>query len=87
MTPRLSDEQRDALRQHPDRALYVVDAVTSEQYVLLSAQAYERVQALLSAAEYEPEEFLPLFLEAAAEDIDAPGMELYDQYDANRPKP
>jgi len=30
---------------------------------------------------------MPLVHEALADDIDAPGMELYDNYDEHRPKP
>ena len=37
--------------------------------------------------EFDPNEFMPLVHEALADDIDAPGMELYDNYDAHCPSP
>ena len=85
MTPKLSDEQREAVQQHPNQPVYVVDAITRDEYVLLPAETYQKVKALIGD-DFNPEEFLPLVQEAIAEDIDAPGMELYDDYDAHRPK-
>ena len=56
------------------------------EYVLLPAVTYQKVEALINGADFDPNEFMPLVHEALAEDLDAPGMELYDDYDANRPK-
>jgi hypothetical protein len=87
MTPRLSDEQREAVQRHPNQAVYVVDPTTDDKYVLLPAATFQKVQALIiSGAEFDPDEFMPLVHEALAKDLDAPGMELYDEYDAHRPK-
>jgi len=85
MALRLSDEQRAAVQQHPNQAIEVVDGVTQEQYVLLPAATYKKVQALF-AGDYDPDEFMPLVHDALAEDLNAPGMELYDDYDAHRSK-
>ena len=38
-------------------------------------------------AVHRKNEFMPLVHEALSDDIDAPGMELYDNYDAHRPSP
>ncbi len=84
MAPKLSDEQREAVQRHPNEAIYVVDTATQDQYVLIPAEAYQKVQALIIGGEFDPEEFLPLIHAALADDIDAPGMEMYDDYDAHR---
>jgi hypothetical protein len=87
MVPKLSDEQREAIRQHPHEPVQVVDALTQDRYVLLPFDEFQKVQALIDAGEFDPDEFMPLVHQALAEDLDAPGMELYDDYDAHRPTP
>ena len=82
----LSPEQREAIRQHPGVPIYIVDTETGAKYALVQAEAFQKIQALLAGAEFDPDEFMPLIHEALAEDIDAPGMELYDNYEAHRPK-
>jgi len=47
MTPELSPELRQALSASPNGPLEVIDPVTKRAYVLVSAEAYQRVQALL----------------------------------------
>ena len=83
---KLSPEQREAIRQHPGVPISVVDTETGAKYALVQAEAFQKVQALLAGGAFDPDEFLPLVHEALAEDIDAPGMELYDDYEAHRPK-
>ena len=83
---KLSPEQREAIREHPGVPIYVMDAETGRNYVLVPAETFQKVQALLAGGEFDPEEFMPLVQEAVAEDIDAPGMELYDDYEAHRPQ-
>jgi hypothetical protein len=39
----------------------------------------------IDTSDFDPEEFLPLLHEAMKEVWDAPGMKLYDNYDAHRP--
>lgn len=82
----LSPEQREAIRQHPGVPICVVDAETGAKYALVQAEAFQKVQALFAGDEFDPDEFMPLVHEALAEDIDAPGMELYDDYEAHRPQ-
>lgn len=43
MTPKLTDEQRQALAASPDRAVEVQDERTREVYVLVERQRYERL--------------------------------------------
>lgn len=47
MTAELSPELRQALAASPNGPIEVVDPVTKRAYVLVSAEAYERIQALL----------------------------------------
>ena len=87
MTPKLTEEMREAIRKHPGTPLYVVDAETQTTYVLLPAETYQRVEALLyDNTEPNPDEHLPLAHEALQDAWDAPGMEQYDDYDSHRPK-
>ena len=76
---------RQALSEHPDQPVYVVDAATQKSYVLVPASTYQRVRALLfDDAESNAEETWPLIHEALADDWDAQGMEAYDDYDRHR---
>jgi hypothetical protein len=47
MPVELSPELRQALSTTPDGPLEVIDPVTKKAYVLVSADVYQRVQALL----------------------------------------
>jgi hypothetical protein len=77
---------RQALSQHPGQPLEIEDPVTQTRYVILPIDLYERMQGMLEYDDSEPDprEFYPSFFEAVKEDLDAPGMELYDDYDAHR---
>ena len=95
MTPRLTDEQRDALAAATGPAVEVEDAVTHVKYVLLPAETYERVRSAVEPAadadangdeEYDPSWAYPLVAEALAEVWDDPAMDVYNDYDA-APKP
>lgn len=47
MTPQLSLELRQALVDSPNGPVEVFDPVTNKAYVLVSAEVYQRVRALL----------------------------------------
>ena len=82
MTPKLSDELRQALSQLPvDQPLRVEDDATHTPYVLIRMDVFERMQGIVyDDGDPDPREFYPSFLAAVGEDIDAPGMELYNDY-------
>jgi hypothetical protein len=42
MTPHLTPEQRQALSEHPDQAVFVIDDATNRSFVLLPAENYEK---------------------------------------------
>lgn len=88
MSPELTQEMRQALADHPHEPVLVVDNATQQEYVLVPADAYQRIQALLyDDTDPDPDEFLPLAHEAFEEDWDAPGMEVYDKMDLRGDNP
>jgi hypothetical protein len=89
MTPKLTDDQRQAIEAHGGSPVYLVDADTNTTYVLIRADQYEKVKALFGEDEdFDPRELYPLveqtFLRAGWDD---PEMDVYNEYDAHRPKP
>ncbi len=88
MTPKLSPDLRQAIKEHGDTPVYVVDADTNQSYVLLRGDQYEKVKALFEGEEFDPRELYPLaiptFLKAGWDD---PEMDVYNDYDAHRPQP
>jgi hypothetical protein len=88
MTLQLSDQLIEALNQHDDGPIRVEHPTTHKVYVIISEDQFERLRPLFDANdEFDPAEALPLAHEAFAgpEGWDAPGMEAYDDYDANKP--
>ena len=81
MTPTLSDEQRQALAHQPGQPLRVEDPVTHAQYMLIELDAFEQLRrtADLDTCEPDPRDYYPAFAEAVRQDLDAPGMEKYDE--------
>lgn len=87
MAPKINEEIRQALQQQPGKPLEVEDDQTHLKYVVIPAETFQKVQALFyDDGEFDPDDFMPLVHEALSEDLDAPGMELYDDYEAHRPK-
>jgi hypothetical protein len=82
MTPQLSNELREALAKRHDQPLEVEDPKTHAKYVIVRMEVYEQLQkvAPYDDSEPDPREFYPAFLEAVKDDVDAPGMEEYDNY-------
>jgi hypothetical protein len=87
VTPRLSDELRQALaKQPPGEPLKVEDDVTQTQYVIVPINVFEQMQRAIAYADSQPDprEYYPAFARAVQADVDAPGMSDYDDYDAHR---
>jgi hypothetical protein len=87
MTLPLSDEQRQALAAHPSEPVLVEDPQTHIQYVLLRLEDYQRLNDLVDDGTPDPRAFYSAFAQAVKDDVDAPGMEEYDNYDLHRKKP
>jgi hypothetical protein len=58
MTPKLTDDQRQAIEERGGTPVYVVDPTTDASYVLLRAEKYERLKAI--TGENEAEAMYPL---------------------------
>lgn len=56
MTPKLSDEQRQAVEQNHGGPVEVVDAKTHHQYVLIRAEMFERFKRVLELSEPSEED-------------------------------
>jgi hypothetical protein len=85
MTAKLTDDLRQAIEECGGKPLYLVDA-TNNRYVLLRADQYERIQALLGEDDLDPRDMYPLIDEVMKEDWDDPAMDVYNDYDAQRPR-
>lgn len=84
MTLKLSDEQKQALAQQPHgQPLTVEDEDSHTQYVLVKKEVFERLQNALvyDGSEPDPREFASMMYETMKEAWDAPGMEVYDNYE------
>jgi hypothetical protein len=89
MSAKLTEELRQAIAKQPGQPLQVEDPVTHAQYVLVQLDLYERLQRALDydASDPDPRTFYPAFVEAVKADLDAPGMERYDEETAAREQP
>ena len=46
MTPKLTDDQRQAINEQGGAPVFVVDATTNTTYVLMPAEQYDRIKAI-----------------------------------------
>jgi hypothetical protein len=86
MTPKLTDDQRQAIKEHGDAPVHVLDAHTNEEFVIIRANLYEKVKPLLEEGDLDPREAYPLIDQVMKEDWDDPAMDIYNDYDAHRRK-
>jgi hypothetical protein len=85
MAPKLSDEQRSAIEQHAGQPVYVIDTVNETEYVIIPAEVYGRVRALLESDEFDVRETYAAQEQALGKSgWDDPAMDAYDNYDAHR---
>ena len=88
MILKLTDEMRDALRGTASEALKIEDDQTHQQYVLVPLSVYQRVAALLVDEPFDvTETYAAQSAAAGASGWDDPEMDVYDNYDANKPTP
>ena len=87
MTPKLTDEMREAIKHHQGTPVYLVDADTNAEYVLLPADVYQKVRTLFEDDDVDIRETYAAQFGAldSPECWNAPGMELYEDYDAHKP--
>ena len=90
MTTKLTPELRDALaHQQGGQPLQLEDPVTHAHYVLVQLDVFEQLQRAMDydASEPDPRAFYPAFTRAVQDDLNAPGMECYDQDTTPRKDP
>lgn len=81
LTVHLAAEQQKALEQ--GEAVPVTEGQTQLECVVIRADMYERVKALLPG--FTPSEAYPAIDEAFREDWSQPKMSEYDNYESRRP--
>lgn len=80
----ITPEQRQALRQQGRGPVYLVDAASEDQYVLLPADEYRHFQALFETDEFDISETYRAQEEAASAVWGDPSLDEYSEYDAHR---
>ena len=84
MTVELSKELREELAQHGDRPMRLVNPDTQQVYVLLEAEVFERVKALLSDDGFDVRDTYAAQDAALAKVWDDPELDAYADYDRHR---
>jgi len=88
MAPKLTNEMRSALQEHPGQPVTVEDDQTHRQYVLLPLDIYQRAQAIFADDSFDVRDaYAAQSAVAGAAGWDDPQMDVYDDYDAHRPRP
>ncbi len=88
MTPNLTADQLQAIHENADRPTKLVDPGTQKVYVLVAADVFDRIKPLIGEDDFDIRETYAAQFAAMStpECWDAPGMEVYDDYDAHKPK-
>jgi len=88
MTPKLSDEQRAALEQQAGRPVLVIDPVRQAEYVLIPAETYQRMRALLAPEHFDIRATYTAQEQAlGAGGWNDPALDAYNDYDAHHLPP
>ena len=88
MATLLTSQQRDDLQQHGDKPMPVIDPVTHKVYVLLAGDIFERFKALLDDEPFDVRDtYAAQSATAGAAGWDDTAMDVYDNYDAHKPRP
>jgi len=81
----LSPELRKALADHPGQPLELIDEVSRARFVLLPAEQYDRVKALLATDAFAlGETYEAQSAALAAAGWDDSDLDIYNDYDAHR---
>lgn len=85
MSITLSAEQRQAIADHPGEPVELIDEVSQARFVLLPAEQFDRIKALLSTDEFDVREsYAAQSAALAAAGWDDPELDIYNDYDAHR---
>ena len=80
----LTEQQQSALESQRGEPARVFNPRTRETFVLVPADAYERLKSLLGE-DFDPSEAYPAIDRAFAEGWDDPKMDDYDRYEEFKP--
>jgi hypothetical protein len=86
MTPRLTEEMREALRDAARQPVQVEDEETHARYVLLPVDVYQRVRSIVQDDEFDISETYAAQDSALAAVWDDPELDVYENYDSIGPK-
>ena len=85
MSVSLTPEQLQALAAQPGEPLELVDDLSHARYVLLPAEQFDRVKALLSADDFEiAETYIAQEQALTTAGWNDPELDEYNDYDAHR---
>ncbi len=86
MTTRLPDDLRQAIEKEGGNPVHLVDSTTQVKYVLMRADQYANLSALLAQQDtFDPRELYFLTAKsAAAAGWDDPDLDAYNDYDAHK---
>jgi hypothetical protein len=66
MTTKLSDDLRQAIEERGGAPIYVVDAMTNASYVLMRAEQFEKIRAIVDGDDVE--DMYPLLADIEPDD-------------------
>jgi len=81
----ITPELRRAIEEGGGQPTHLVDPETNAAYVLIRAEQFEKLRTLLSEAEGSGHHYPLVDRVFGAEGWDDPVMDVYDDYDANKP--
>ena len=85
MSLAISPELRRALASRPGEPVELIDEVSRERFVLLPAEQFDRIKALLTTDEFDIREtYAAQSAALAAAGWDDPALDIYNDYDAHR---
>ena len=87
MSTKLTTEQHAELEQHGNKPMPVLDPVNQKVYFLVSGEMYEKVRALFDEDPFDIRETYPAQEAALAKVWDDPALDVYNDYDLNKPHP
>lgn len=88
MTTKLTIEQRNDIQQHGNKPVSVVDPETNAVYFLISSDLFHRLRPLFDDEPFDIRETYAAQSEVAGKcGWDDPEMDVYDDYDSNKPQP
>lgn len=86
MTPKLTKEQHEALHAQPGGVVYFLDYEGPQQYAVIPAETFQKVRSLLGDDEFAISDTYAAQDEALAKVWNEPELDVYNDYDAHKPR-